>query len=199
MLEMLLSSENYIFSSFIFFIVGFFILEIFLLIFGLDILQLDDGLFESTPLEQISSFITKSKIPIIVFIILFSFVFGFSGLIFQFITKNLNINQFVTCIIVFPFSLIAVRYLSIPFSKISIKDETTIVSKNSFIGEKGYIVLGIAKREFPAEAKFIDIYGREHYFLVEPLNVEQEFKEGEEVVIVEKKSDSIFYVIKKYI
>lgn len=199
MLEILLSNENYLFSSCIFFILGFFVLEVLLLIFGVDILQLEDGVFEGTPLEQFTSFVNKEKIPIIVFVVLFCFVFGFSGIIFQMITKEFEINQFVSSIIVLPFSLLIVRYLSIPFSKISIKDETSVISKSSFIGEKGQIVLGIAKREFPAEAKFIDSYGREHYFLVEPLNVEQEFKEGEEVIIVEKKSDSVFYVIKKYI
>lgn len=198
MLEELLNPNNYLFSSAIFFICIFFVLEVFLLFWGIGVSQINDAFFENTPLEIWSSFFLKRKIPVIIFILLFCFFFGFIGLFFQFITKDFEINQYISSIFVFPLTILVIRYLSIPFSKISIKDETSVVSKLSFIGETGVIILGVSKINFPTEAKFIDVYGREHYFLVEPLNIDEEFNEGDFVIIIEKKSDSVFSVIKKH-
>jgi hypothetical protein len=77
--------------------------------------------------------------------------------------------------------------------KLMPKETTEVVSTDSFLGKKAIILDPIAKRELPARAKIKDIYGEIHYIRVEPMSSEDVFKEGEEVLVIEK-SGALFLV-----
>jgi hypothetical protein len=67
------------------------------------------------------------------------------------------------------------------------KDETEVVSENSFIGRVAVITLGEALRGKPAEAKLTDQFGQDHYLMVEPDQEIETFPQGTEVLIVRRQ------------
>jgi len=73
-------------------------------------------------------------------------------------------------------------------------DETTAISFNSLIGRVAIIILGEAKKGYPAQAKVKDAYGKYHYIMVEPDIETETFSEGTAVLLVRRVSN-IFYVI----
>jgi hypothetical protein len=74
------------------------------------------------------------------------------------------------------------------------RDETYVVSEESFPGMIATITLGTAEAGKPAEAKLKDKHGQTHYILVEPDNPGEKYDMGEKAIIV-SQNGSIFKVI----
>lgn len=84
-------------------------------------------------------------------------------------------------------ALPAARFLCGGLSRILPREETDAVSSDSFIGRIAEIIRGEARAGAPAEAKLTDAHGRTHYILVEPDSAGAAFRQGSEVLIVEKR------------
>ena len=82
-----------------------------------------------------------------------------------------------------------VRVAAKLISKIIPKDETTAINSDDFVGYHATIVLGEARRNHPAQAKFVDEHKQTHYVMVEPLNDEDTLKAGEIVALYEKQGN----------
>ena len=67
-------------------------------------------------------------------------------------------------------------------SKILPKDETSIVSENSFIGKIGVVTIGVGNKENSVEFKVIDNLNRIHYIM--GYVIDGELKQGEKGLIV---------------
>ncbi len=67
------------------------------------------------------------------------------------------------------------------------REETDAVSSDSFVGRVAEIIRGEARAGAPAEAKLTDAHGQTHYILVEPDSAIAAFRQGTEVLIVEKR------------
>ncbi len=61
------------------------------------------------------------------------------------------------------------------------REETSAICRDALIGKNAEIVLGKARRGYPTQAKAKDVFGKTHYFMVEPLNPEDTFKRGDMV------------------
>ena len=98
-------------------------------------------------------------------------------------------------------SLVALG-LSFPLLKISgavlrpiiPRDETEAVTTQSLLGSEGEIVVGVARRGRPAQARVRDKWGNAHYVQVEPDSDVDEFAAGAKVLLL-KRNDNIFRVI----
>ena len=81
--------------------------------------------------------------------------------------------------------------------KIIPQDETTALYSESFVGSVATIVVGEARKNFPAQAKFKDIHNQTQYVMVVPLLDDEIHVTGEQVVLYELLENSTFKVIKK--
>ena len=180
-------------------------------LFGASISSIFSGLFPDSNIEidvgdlnspgifaRALSWLRVGQVPILVLIIVFLLGFGISGLILQnflLMTFGLMLPAFVAAILAFAISLPIVRVLGSGLNKIIPKDETSAVSKDTFIGRIATITLGESKNSSPAEAKVKDSFGKYHYIMVEPDIEGDIFVQGSKVLLV-RQSGSKFYAIK---
>jgi hypothetical protein len=97
-------------------------------------------------------------------------------------------------VLAFSASLPAVRFSGGILHRIMPKDETTAVSQGSFIGRVAVLTLGTATAGNAAQAKLRDAHGQDHYIMVEPDNKEDQFSQGDAVLLV-RHTGACFYVI----
>jgi len=69
-------------------------------------------------------------------------------------------------------------------ARIMPKEETSAVSRETFVGRVATVVLGTARAGKPAQARLCDEHGRTHYVMVEPDVEEESFDAGEPVLLV---------------
>ena len=113
--------------------------------------------------------------------------FGTCGYLIQLTLHSLVGWMLPAIIAVIPATAAALpttRVLGQMLSHVVIRDETEAVSRNSFVGRVAVITLGVARKGSPAEAKFRDQHGTTHYVMVEPDNADDEFTQGESVLLV---------------
>ena len=79
--------------------------------------------------------------------------------------------------------------------KVLPKDESSVVSVKSFVGRIATVMIGTVTNERSAEAKVIGPNGKPHYIQVVADNEGKTFKQGDHVLIVGRRSESVFTVI----
>jgi hypothetical protein len=139
--------------------------------------------------------IRYGHIPLLIVFITFLMFFSIIGFVEQLIASRIS-DLLPSYIAIWPALFITiplVRISSLLLGKFLIKDETTSVSLNTFIGKKAIITIGIACKDKPAEAKLVDEFKQTHYVMVEPID-NVTFSSGTEVLIIEKKADHLFLV-----
>lgn len=137
------------------------------------------------------------KMPLSILLTLWAASFGLAGLTIQEFAKSATGARLPMLL---P-SLLALG-LSFPLLKISgmmlrpliPRDETEAVSTQSLLGSEGEIVVGVAKRGRPAQARVRDKWGTAHYVQVEPESDVDEFPAGSKVLLL-KRQDHVFRVI----
>ena len=137
------------------------------------------------------------KLPLSILLTLWAASFGLSGLAIQ----ELALSATGARLPMLLPSLLALG-LSFPLLKISgmilrpilPHDETEAVSTTSLLGSEGEIVVGVARRGRPAQARVRDKWGNAHYVSVEPESDVDEFPAGARVLLL-KQNDHIFRVI----
>ncbi len=137
------------------------------------------------------------KLPLSILLTLWAASFGLSGLAIQ----ELALSATGARLPMLLPSLLALG-LSFPLLKISgmilrpilPHDETEAVSTASLLGSEGEIVVGVARRGRPAQARVRDKWGNAHYVSVEPESDVDEFPAGARVLLL-KQNDHIFRVI----
>jgi Inner membrane protein YqiJ, N-terminal/Inner membrane protein YqiJ, OB-fold len=129
------------------------------------------------------------KVPALILLVVFLTAFGLIGLGLQKTVHaafGLFMPGVLVCVVAFAASLPVVRVLGEGLARILPKDETSAVSEKTFIGRVATIILGTAKQGSPAEAKLQDQHGQAHYVMVEPDLAEDEFQQGDQVLLVNK-------------
>lgn len=158
----------------------------------------DASLTTQGTFTKLLGWINVGRVPLLIIVICFLTSFGLSGHFIQSSTYSIFGAYLPVWI-----AVILSMFMAIPFTKlftagmakIMPKDETSAVSRETFIGSIATIVLGTAKVGKPAEAKLTDEYGQEHYFMVEPKDEKDEFTQNEKVILA-KESEIGFYAIK---
>lgn len=136
------------------------------------------------------SWFNLGKVPFLVLVIIFLTAFGLTGYIAQYLTIhliNINIPTVVMIPLVLIISFFVLHKTGAAVGRLIPSEETSAVSQDSFIGRIAVITTGTSKRGMPAQAKIKDEHGRFHYVMTEPLNDGDEFAQGFQVVIVDKK------------
>lgn len=150
-----------------------------------------------TNLEWALSWFRVRRVPVLVLLVIFLLIYGMIGLIIQNIVLS-TFGYLLPALVAGGVALIptlpTTKVLSSALAKILPKDETSAVSHRSLIGRTAEVTLGVAKQNYPAQAKTKDQFGKVHYLMVEPDCPDITFKKGDSVLLV-KYENAKFYGI----
>jgi len=144
-------------------------------------------------LNDALSWLHWGKVPIMASLIAFTSGFGLAGMCFQVATGN-RFPAWVAAIPAFIIGLLSIRGIGALIGKVGLRDETTAIASDSFVGQVATVTLGEARFGAPSQAKFRDTHGQTHYVLVEPQYDDQSFAVGEEVILVERQGPKFLAV-----
>lgn len=160
-----------------------------------DIADVTSGPTDS--LTKLLAWFRVGEVPIVMLFIIFLTGFGLCGLTLQFVLLSVmgfTLPATVAALPAFLAAIPTVRVCGGVLGKYMPKDETYVVSEESFLGMIATITLGEAETGKTAQAKLRDKHGQTHYILVEPDNPKDHFPQGEQVILV-KKSGATYRVI----
>jgi len=128
------------------------------------------------------------QVPLLMLLVVFLTAFGLIGLAMQSLlvsTAGFLAPASVAWILPFALSLPVLNVVGGLLARAIPKEETSAVSRESFVGRVAEIVLGEASAGNPTQARLTDEHGRTHYIQVEPANTAETFAAGERVLVVE--------------
>ncbi len=134
------------------------------------------------------------KVPFLILLIIFLTFFGLSGFIIQGLFSKIFtvlMPGIVAVVIALVPTFILVHFIGRLISKVLPQVETTAVKINTLKGKIAEINIGTATFDNPAEAKVKDRHGKIHYIRVIPGDREENFIQGEKVVLT-KLENGIF-------
>lgn len=138
-------------------------------------------------LSRLLGWLRGGKVPLLIYLVCFLTTFSITGFIGQSISMGILERFLPTIIIIGPVFFVSVfitRSFCGMLSKVCIKDETSAVSRESFVGKIATITVGTAQIGKPAEAKLNDKYGNTHYVYVEPNEEGAEYPKGTQVLLL---------------
>ena len=149
-----------------------------------------DTNINSGGLTPLLGWLCLNRLPLLIWLVLFLTCFGMTGYTLNYILLN-SVEISLPTLISYSLSLLLALYLThhigAPLSRLLPKNESSATSNSSFNGLIATITIGTAKQGSPAEASLVDSYKQKHYVLVSPDSNEEEFTQGQQVVLVEKK------------
>lgn len=160
-------------------------------------IDMADGGGSAGTLTKLLAWFRVGEVPVVMLFIVFLTGFGLSGLTVQFLTIStlgLALPSTIAAAIALFTAIPTVRICGGLLGKYMPKDETYVVSEESFIGMVVTITLGEARAGKTAQAKLRDKHGQTHYILVEPDDPNDRFQQGDSVIIV-SKGGAVFRVI----
>ncbi|MCG8480685.1 MAG: YqiJ family protein [Spirochaetales bacterium] len=209
---MFLAQENLLFSIAFSLMALFAVSELVSIVLGFQISSVIDsllpdfdvdisGISSETGSNPILTFLDIKKVPSFIVLIEFLFFFSTLGFALQGVVKSVS-GSFLR----FPFAPVIAVILTIPFLKLGnivllktlLKSSTSAVSRESFKGQIAEIVLGEARKDSPAEAKFRDSHGQTHYVMVEPDRDEETLTKDEKIILIENKGSYYTAIPFKY-
>jgi hypothetical protein len=142
---------------------------------------------QTTAFGGVLDFLGIRRLPLTVWLALFTAGFASSGLAFQVALFSvfgvmLPANLASVAALV-PATLIA-RGLSGWMSRLIPRDETSAISERSLGRRRGVVTVGTARRDQPAQVRITDHYGNTHYAMIEPFSDDVEIIEGTEVLVL---------------
>jgi hypothetical protein len=151
-------------------------------------------------LSRLLGWINFGKVPVLIIFVCFLTAFGIVGYMLQYLaygTTSALIPQLFAVPAAFIIAVPFVRLFTNILQKVMPKDESTALRENSFVGTLATITLGKAKKGSPAEAKVIDKHGQTHYFMIQPEGDDDEFVQGEQVLLLRPSANG-FYAIRNH-
>lgn len=139
---------------------------------------------------SVLSWLNLGRLPLIVSLLIWLFIFAFLGFNIQELFLGLGLGRlpgFIAAPIAFVLSLYPLKWGNYLMAKIIPRDETAAISGDSHIGLVALITLGEAKGMKPAEARVKGIDGKTYHILVVPDNEDESFLQGSEALIVGRK------------
>ena len=136
---------------------------------------------------QTMAWLRVGQVPILVLFVIWLTAFSLLGFALQSLVGRLGFGFLpgsVAWIPVLAMSLPIVHTIGGWIARLMPKDETSAVSRESFVGRMAKIVLGTARRNEPAQARLRDEHGKTHYVMVEPDVDGDELSSGIPVLLV---------------
>lgn len=213
MLQLLLASENLVFTIALLLMLLTGILEAVALVFGASMASSLDGFLpevELSPhtevgqldadsaLSRFFSWLRIGEVPLLMLLVVFLLSFGLIGLIIQSTVQSifgLLLSAWFAAPVAWAASLPAVRFGGGVLQKIMPRDETTAVTSDSLLGRIAVITLGTARVRYAAEARVKDQHGYQHYVQVEPDDPNDVLEQGTEILLL-TRSGAIYKAIK---
>ena len=150
-------------------------------------MDVDTDLHPPGHFTHLLSWLRVGQVPVLILAIVFLTAFGLIGLFCQSTASKLfghmlpaSLASIPALVVTFP----VVRVCGGALAKILPKDETESVSEESFVGRVAVIILGTAAPGKPAQARLSDLYGQNHYIMLEPDLAGARFEQGTSVLIV---------------
>ncbi|MFM1897754.1 MAG: hypothetical protein RLZZ385_2828 [Pseudomonadota bacterium] len=148
-------------------------------------------------LSRLLGWLKVGKVPILVLLVVFLFVFGSIGFALNFMslgTLGFLFPVVVTLPGAFLLSLPVLRGCAVALAAVIPKDESSSVSLDSLIGRQAVITLGESTSDSPAEARVRDQHGGTHYIMVLAEEGRGPFIQGTPVLLV-RRNESHFVAI----
>ena len=197
MLSFLLDDANFWFSCALGIVIALFILEMAGMFFGVSLLglvddqaALDADADSSSGFTEFGSWLALDRVPLLVWLVLLLTTFGTAGLTFNFLSLTLLDTYFARWLITL-LAVVAGLFFTARFgtfiSRLLPKQESSATTADELVGTVGHITVGVARQNSPAEGKFIDAHGQPHYLLVEPLEPDEQFSQGEKILLIQKR------------
>ena len=197
MLSFLLDDANFWFSCALGIVIALFILEMAGMFFGVSLLglvddqaALDADADSSSGFTEFGSWLALDRVPLLVWLVLLLTTFGTAGLTFNFLSLTLLDTYFARWLITL-LAVVAGLFCTARFgtflARLLPKQESSATTADELIGTVGHITVGVARQNSPAEGKFIDAHGQPHYLLVEPLEPDEQFSQGEKILLIQKR------------
>ena len=137
------------------------------------------------------------RLPLSILLTLWAAGFGLSGLAIQefaLSSTGARLPMLLPSLLALGLSFPILKLSGAILRPIIPRDETEAVTTQSLLGSEGEIVVGVARRGRPAQARVKDKWGNAHYVQVEPDSDVDEFAAGAKVLLL-KRQDHIFRVI----
>jgi hypothetical protein len=150
-----------------------------------------------SPVDTMLDFLGITATPSSILVVVTSASFFLGGFITQVTAKSLTGSFLSGWLAILPALALTLALANLTgrlFKKVKLKEHTTAVHSDSFIGKSASIVGGTATKDLPAQAKLTDEHGQVHYFLVQPARQEDSLPEGMEVVLLLRKGPKYFAV-----
>lgn len=197
MLSFLLDDANFWFSCALGIVIALFILEMAGMFFGVSLLglvddqaALDADADTSSGFTEFGSWLALDRVPLLVWLVLLLTTFGSAGLTFNFLSLTLLDTYFARWLITL-LAVVAGLFFTARFgtfiARLLPKQESSATTADELVGTVGHITVGVARQNSPAEGKFVDAHGQPHYLLVEPLEPDEQFSQGEKILLIQKR------------
>lgn len=138
------------------------------------------------------------KVPILVSLVILLTAFAIIGYVLNALvhgTLGFYPPAPVSAVAAFLGALPVVRVSGAAIARLIPRDETTAVSFESLVGRVAVVVSGIARANYPAEARVKNEHGQTLYVRVEPDGENLQLGPGESVLLVRQISGSRFLAI----
>lgn len=197
MLSFLLDDANFWFSCALGIVIALFILEMAGIFFGVSLLglvddqaALDADADTSSGFTEFGSWLALDRVPLLVWLVLLLTTFGSAGLTFNFLSLTLLDTYFARWLITL-LAVVAGLFFTARFgtfiARLLPKQESSATTADELVGTVGHITVGVARQNSPAEGKFVDAHGQPHYLLVEPIEPDEQFSQGEKILLIQKR------------
>ena len=197
MMSFFLDDANFWFSCALGVVAALFILEMAGMFFGISLLGLIDDQAEmdadtdaSSGFTQFGSWLALDRVPLLVWLVLLLTTFGISGLLLNFFSQTI-LNTYFAHWLVMILALLLGLFLTARcggfIARLLPKQESSATTADELVGTVGHITVGVARHNSPAEGKFVDTHGQPHYLLVEPIEPDEQFSQGEKILLIQKR------------
>lgn len=137
------------------------------------------------------------RVPLIILIVIFMAVFVTAGFLLQFLALKI-LGALMPWWLAVPAALVLsvplLRLVGGPLARLIPKDETAAVSQGELVGGRAVIVLGLAKKDSPAQARTTDRHGTSHYLMVEPDEPGETLEPGSDLLLVRHAGNRFFAI-----
>lgn len=188
----LFATETWPFGAALALMVALFVIEGVGLLLSASPSSLLDGFLPEVPdgASGALAWLHIGKVPALILLAIFLAGFAMTGFVLQSLIAALGLGMLPAWLASIPAVLAGVAGVSLfggLFARFMPFLETVAVSEQSLIGRTGVVTEGVARIGMAAQAKVRDVHGRIHYVLVEPDLPDQDFQEGEAVLLVKKQ------------
>ena len=151
--------------------------------------------FDGSLMGGITTLLGIGRVPFLVWLMVFLFLFAAIGLGIQQLSDMLlgvPLYSWLAALVSAGATLPATAVLVCPLGRLLPQDETDAVHVESLVGRRAVITIGHAATGSPARAKVLDFHGTTHHVMVEPHESGTEVHEGEEVLLVRREGQVFF-------